>query len=71
MHEKISRFFRRLLPCRDADTDDTEVPDWRLRGASPQYDASLSWFGKSSMFTEIASSDAVFGPIPGMVSRHR
>lgn len=46
-------------------------PDWRLRGASPQYDASLSWFGKSSMFTGIASSDAVFGPIPGMVSRHR
>lgn len=71
MHENMRRFFRRLFPCRDADTDDTEVPDWRLRGANPQYDASLSWLGKSSMSMEIASSDAVFGPIPGMVSRHR
>ena len=36
-----------MLPCRDADTDDIDVPDRRLRGASPQYEASLSWLGKS------------------------
>lgn len=48
-----------MFPCRDADIDDTEVPDWRLRGANPQYDASLSWFEKSLMSMEIASSDAV------------
>lgn len=71
LHENMRRLFRRLFPCRDADTDDTEVPDWRLRGANPQYDASLSWLGKSSMSMEIASSDAVLGPIPGIVSRHR
>ena len=64
-------FFSCLFPCREADTDDTDVPDWRLRGASPRYDASLSWLGKSSMSMEVASSDAVLGPIPGMVSRHR
>lgn len=45
----MSRFFRLLLPCRDADTDDIDVPDRRLRGASPQYEASLSWLGKSAV----------------------
>lgn len=65
LHENMRRLFSRLFPCRDADTDDTDVPDWRLRGANPQYDASLSWLGKSSMSMEIASSDAVLGPIRG------
>lgn len=59
-----------MLPCRNADTDDIDVPDCRLRGASPQYDASLSWLGKSAMSMDVTSSDAVFGPIPGTVSRH-
>ena len=68
---ECERFFSRLFPCRDADTDDTDVLDWRLRGASPQYDASLPWLGKSSISMEITSSDAVFGPIPQMVSRRR
>ena len=68
---ECKRFFSRLFPCRDADTDDTDVLDWRLRGASPQYDASPSWLGKSSISMEITSSDAVFDPIPQMVSRHR
>lgn len=71
MHENMSRFFSLLLPWRDAVTEEIEVPDWRLRGARPQYDASLSWLGKSSMSMEIASSEAVLGPIPGTVRRHR
>ena len=32
----MSRFLSLLLPCLDAETDDIEVPDWRLRGAMPQ-----------------------------------
>ena len=28
----MSRFFSLLLPCRDADTDDIDVPDRLLRG---------------------------------------
>lgn len=59
-----------MLPCRDADTDDIDVPDRRLRGASPQYEASLSWLGKSAMSMDMTSSDAVRGPMPGTVSRH-
>ena len=53
----MSRFFSLLLPCRDADTDDIDVPDCLLRGASPQYEASLPWSAKSamSMDTTIAS----------------
>lgn len=35
------------------------------------YYASLSWLGKSSISMEIASSEAVLGPIPGTVRRHR
>ena len=66
----MSRFFSLLLPCRDADTDDIDVPDRRLRGASPQYEASLSWLGKSAMSMDMTSSDAVRGPMPGTVSRH-
>lgn len=50
-----------MLPCRDADTDDIDVPDRRLRGASPQYEASLSWLGKSAMSMDMTSSDAVRG----------
>ena len=65
----MSRFFSLLLPCRDADTDDIDVPDRRLRGASPQYEASLSWLGKSAMSMDMTSSDAVRGPMPGTVSR--
>ena len=42
LHENMSRFFSLLLPWRDAVTEEIEVPDWRLRGAKPQYDASLS-----------------------------
>ena len=30
----MSRFFSLLLPWRDAVTEEIEVPDWRLRGAS-------------------------------------
>ena len=59
-----------MLPCRDADTDDIDVPDRRLRGASPQYEASLSWLGKSAMSMDMTSSEAVRGPMPGTVSRH-
>ena len=62
MHENTSRFFSLLLPCRDADTDDIDVPDRRLRGASPQYEASLSWLGKSAMSMDMTSSDVVLGP---------
>ena len=51
-----------MLPCRDADTDDIDVPDRRLRGASPQYEASLSWLGKSAMSMDMTSSDVVLGP---------
>lgn len=51
-----------MLPCRDADTDDIDVPDRRLRGASPQYEASLSWLGKSAMSMDMTSSDVVRGP---------
>ena len=36
LHENTSRFFSLLFPRRDAVTDDTEVPDRLLRGASPQ-----------------------------------
>ena len=59
-----------MLPCRDADTYDIDVPDRRLHGASPQYEASLSRFGKSAMSMDMTSSDAVCGPMPGTVSRH-
>ena len=69
MHEKISRFFSLLLPCLDAPTDDSEVPDCRFLGATPQYDARWSWSGKSEMSMETTSSAAVRGPIPGTVSR--
>lgn len=62
MQENTSRFFGLLLPCRDADTDDIDVPDRRLRGASPQYEASLSWLGKSAMSMDMTSSDVVRGP---------
>lgn len=31
--EKVGRFLSRLFPCRDADTDDADVTDWRFRGA--------------------------------------
>ena len=51
-----------MLPCCDADTDDIDVPDRRLRGASPQYEASLSWLGKSAMSMDMTSSDVVLGP---------
>lgn len=44
----MSRFFSRLLPCLDADTDDMDVPDCLLRGASPQYEAGLSWLSKGT-----------------------
>ena len=66
----MSRFFSLLLPCRDADTDDIDVPDRLLRGASPQSEASLSWPAKSAMSMDMTSSDAVRGPMPGTVSRH-
>ncbi len=59
-----------MLPCRDADTDDIDVPDRLLRGASPQYEASLSWLAKSAMSMDMTSSDAVRGPMPGTVGRH-
>lgn len=62
LQENTSRFFGLLLPCRDADTDDIDVPDRRLRGASPQYEASLSWLGKSAMSMDMTSSDVVLGP---------
>lgn len=42
LHENMSRFFSLLLPWRDVVTEEIEVPDWRLRGARPQYDASPS-----------------------------
>ena len=67
----MSRFFSLLLPWRDAATEEIEVPDRRLRGARPQYEASPSWLGKSSMSMEIASLGAALGPIPGTVGRHR
>ena len=41
LHENMSRFFSLLFPWRDAVTEEIEVPDWRLRGARPRYDASL------------------------------
>lgn len=66
----MSRFFSLLLPCRDADTDDIDVPDRLLRGASPQREASLPWPAKSAMSTDTTSSGAVRGPMPGTVSRH-
>ena len=66
----MSRFFSLLLPRRDAHTDDIDVPDRRLRGASPQYEASLSWLAKSDMSMDMTSSEAVCGPMPGTVSRH-
>lgn len=62
LQENTSGFFGLLLPCRDADTDDIDVPDRRLRGASPQYEASLSWLGKSAMSMDMTSSDVVRGP---------
>ena len=51
-----------MLPCRDADADDIDVPDRLLRGASPQREASLSWPAKSAMSMDMTSSDAVRGP---------
>lgn len=51
-----------MLPCRDEDTDDIDVPDRRLRGAGPQYEASLSWLGRSAMSMDMTSSDVVRGP---------
>lgn len=62
LQENTSRFFSLLLPCRDADNDDIDVPDRRLRGASPQYEASLSWLGKSAMSMDMTSPDVVRGP---------
>lgn len=59
-----------MLPCRDVDTDDIDVPDRRLRGASPQYEVSLSWLAKSAMSMDMTSSDAVRSPMLGTVSRH-
>lgn len=59
-----------MLPCRDADADDIDVPDRLLRGASPQREASLSWPAKSAMSMDMTSSDAVRSPMPGTVSRH-
>ena len=32
LQENTSRFFSLLLSCRDADTDDIDVPDCLLRG---------------------------------------
>ena len=58
-----------MLPCRDVDTDDIDVPDRWLRGASPQYEVSLSWLAKSAMSMDMTSSDAVRGPMLGTVSR--
>lgn len=49
LHENMSRFFSLLLPWRDAVTEEIEVPDWRLRGARPQYDASPSWLDSSCL----------------------
>lgn len=62
LQENTSRFFSLLLPCRDADTDDIDVPDRRLRGASPQHEASLSWLGRSAMSMDMTSPDVVRGP---------
>ena len=59
-----------MLPYRNADTDDIDAPDCRLRGASPQYEASLSWSGKSAMSMDMTRSEAVRGPMPGTVSKH-
>ena len=38
-----------MLPWRDAVTEEIEVPAWQLRGARPQYDASLSWLDSSCL----------------------
>lgn len=59
-----------MLPCRDADTDGIDVPDRLLRGAGPQREASLSRPAKSAMSMDMASSDAVRGPMPGTVNGH-
>ena len=47
-----------------------DAPDCLLRGASPQREASLPWLAKSAMSMDMASSEAVRGPMPGTVSRH-
>lgn len=69
LHEETSRFLSLLLPCLDAHTDDTDVPDCLFPGAIPQHDAGWSWSGKSEMSTETTGSDAVRGPMPGTVRR--
>lgn len=54
LHEDINRLLGRLLSWREADADDTDVSDRRLRGASPQNDVDLSWVGKSPISTDMS-----------------
>ena len=66
----MSRFFRALLPARVLVTELGEVPESLSSGARPQYAASLLPPLKRLMSIEATRAAAVFGPMPGTVSRH-